>query len=177
MRNTTLPTEADPNTTTDGGDPTATDPTTPGEPSATDDTLGEPGKAALDAERNQRRALEKQLREANKRLQTIEDAGKSDLEKAQARVVELEKDNAELLQLRSAIDHKIPKDYLHLLTATDEETLAKQAESVVKLLGAQQPQVPAFAPNPGQGHHQPSRPSGREQGKAEAERRFGKKPA
>jgi hypothetical protein len=160
MRNTTLPTDA-PAEPTD-----AVEPAQPEVDSATDDTLGEPGKRARD--------LDKQLREAKKQLQAIEDAGKSDLEKTQARVAELEKNAAELLQLRAAITHKIPNDYLHLLTATDEEGLAKQAETIAKLVTAQQPQVPAFAPNPGQGQHQPSRPSGREQGLAEAEKRFGK---
>jgi TolA-binding protein len=168
MRNTTLPTDApaEPNGDVEPGQPEVE--------SATDDTLGEPGKAALDAERKRAKELDKQLREATKRLQQIEDAGKSDLEKTQARVAELEKNAAELLQLRAAITHKIPNDYLHLLTATDEDGLAKQAETIAKLVTAQQPQVPTFAPNPGQGQHQPSRPSGREQGKAEAERRFGK---
>ena len=47
-----------------------------------DEVLGEAGKKALAAERKAARDAQRQLAEANARLQAIEDAGKSELEKA-----------------------------------------------------------------------------------------------
>lgn len=70
----------------------ATTPTSPA-PEVGDETkLGDPGKAALDAERRARRDAERQLKEATAQLQALQDAGKTDLEKALARAEAAEKE-------------------------------------------------------------------------------------
>lgn len=55
--------------------------------------------------------------------------------------------------LELAAEHEIPKDYQHLLTATDAETLAAQAKSVGELVKARNEasNTPTFQQNPGQG--------------------------
>lgn len=119
----------------------------------TSDQLGEPGKAALSAERKARKEAERQLRELTTRLQAIEDKDKSELERAQARVSELEKqfgeERAQRLRLSVASQHSIPAEYVDLLTATDEEGLEAQATRVAQLVKATA--APQFARNPGQG--------------------------
>lgn len=132
---------------------------TGGTPPATgNEPLGEPGKRALEAERAAR-AEEARLRKAAEdRLQELEDKDKSELERLQGVHATLQKEHtektSELLQLRAAVKHGIPDEHLHLLSATDEQTLAKQAESIRALMGATPAggaTPPAFAPNPGQG--------------------------
>ena len=60
---------------------------------APDETkLGDAGKAALDAERRARRDAERKLKEATAQLQALQDAGKTDLEKALARAEAAEKE-------------------------------------------------------------------------------------
>ena len=127
------------------------------------DQLGEPGKAALNAERKARREAEKQLKALTDRLQAIEDKDKSDLERAQSRLAELEKqygeERAQRLRLSVASQHSIPADYVDLLTATDEEGLEQQAARVAQLVKASS--APEFARNPGQGagNGEPVKPS------------------
>ncbi|GAA2774045.1 hypothetical protein [Saccharopolyspora taberi] len=117
------------------------------------DQLGEPGKAALAAERKARREAEKQLKELTARLQSIEDKDKSELERAQSRLAELEKqygeERAQRLRLSVATQHSIPAEYVDLLTADDEEALEQQAARVAQLVKASS--APEFARNPGQG--------------------------
>lgn len=71
--------------------PAAEADTTPAE--VGDETkLGDAGKAALDAERRARRDAERKLKEATAQLQALQDAGKTDLEKALARAEAAEKE-------------------------------------------------------------------------------------
>lgn len=66
--------------------------TATGQPQAvTEGALGDGGKAALDAERRARREAEKQLKELAAKLDTYEQAGKTELEKAIARAEAAEK--------------------------------------------------------------------------------------
>lgn len=127
-------------------------PATPPSAPATD-ALGEPGKAALVAERKRASDAEKLNKELEARLKTIEDKDKSELEKAQQRIAELEKEHGhertERLRLAAASKHSIPAEYLDLLTGTDEAALEVQAVRLAELVKA--PKVPAFVPNPGQG--------------------------
>lgn len=55
--------------------------------------------------------------------------------------------------LELAAEYEIPKDYQHLLTATDHDTLVEQARGVGELVKAKNEAAgtPAFQPNPGQG--------------------------
>lgn len=117
------------------------------------DQLGDAGKAALTAERKARKDAEKQLKELNARLQEIEDKDKSELERAQSRLAELEKqygeERAQRLRLSVASQHAIPAEWMDLLTAADEEALTAQAAKVAQLVKASA--APEFARNPGQG--------------------------
>lgn len=132
-----------------------------------DEPLGPAGKAALDAERKARKELERQLREANERLQAIEDKDKSELERTQARLAELEKNYAaeqqQRLRLQVATAHGISSDDLVLLTGTTEEELVAQATRIAELNAARAAATapPAFAPNPAQqaGNASPAPPA------------------
>lgn len=122
-------------------------------PPAESDQLGDKGQKALEQERKDRKAAEKAAKELSDRLKAIEDQDKSELEKAQSRLAELEEqygqERAQRLRFAAASEHGIPADYLDLLTGTDEETLSAQAVKVAELVKAKQ--APQFAPNPGQG--------------------------
>lgn len=122
-------------------------------PATDDDKLGDAGKAAIKAEREARKAAEKERNEFRDRLKAIEDKDKSELEKATARVAELEQnyttERATRLRLEIASEFEIGKDDLVLLTATDEDGLRAQAERVKARNDAAAGRPPA--PLPGQG--------------------------
>ncbi|MGB3443882.1 MAG: hypothetical protein WBA97_34525 [Actinophytocola sp.] len=140
-----------------GGEPTppAPVPTPPPAPAPTppNEPLGEPGKAALEAERKARKEAEKAAKDFEARLKAIEDKDKSELEKATARLAELEQnygtERATRLRLEIASEFEIGKDDLVLLTATDEDGLRAQAERVKARNDAAAGRPPA--PLPGQG--------------------------
>lgn len=146
------------------GAPAATDPPKPG-----DDGKG--GKSAvladLATERDKRQALEKTVAD----MQAAQKAQAEALAKAlgvkpdegekpdalTAQITALQEQFAtaqrrtQILEL--AAEHEIPKDYQHLLTATEPEALAAQAKSVGELVKgkAAAEGTPAFQVNPGQG--------------------------
>lgn len=137
--------------------PTAPQPAT--EPPATlkpDEVLGDAGKAALQKERADRKAAEKRAEELDARLKAIEDKDKSELERAQARLAELEKSYAteqqQRLRLQVATAHGITPDDLVLLTGSTEEELTAQATRIAALNAnrAAATAAPAFAPSPAQ---------------------------
>lgn len=143
-------------------------PAPPAPPATTsDEPLGEAGKAALEAERKARKDAERQLRELNERLQAFEDKDKSELERAQARLAELEKSYAaeqqQRLRLQVATAHGITSDDLVLLTGSTEEELVAQATRIAALNAnrAAATAAPAFAPNPAQqaGNASPTPPA------------------
>lgn len=115
-------------------------PTPQGEP-AGDEPLGEPGKAALVAEREARKAAEKTAGEYATRLKEIETASLSDLEKAQRTATEAQeaaaKASTEALRWRTAAKHGISdEDAETFLTGTDEATITRQAERLAALSAA-----------------------------------------
>lgn len=74
------------------------------------------------------------------KLDELEEASKSDLQKATERISELEKqiaeraaadERAELID-RIATDHKVPSDYRCFLTAPDEDGLVEQAQKLAE---------------------------------------------
>lgn len=87
-------------------------------------------------------AYVKQLREEaagyRVRLKEIEDAEKSDLQKAQEAAesaqAELAASKAEAARLRIAAKHGIGEDHLELLTGTDEEELEAKAVKLATLI-------------------------------------------
>lgn len=106
---------------------------TQGDPAAADDAnLGDAGKRALKAERDARTAAEKALAEAKAKLDQIEAANMSDLERAQKEAADAKeaaaKATAEALRFRVAAQHGISDEDADLfLTGTDLDTLTRQA--------------------------------------------------
>lgn len=121
-------------------DPT-TEPTTETEPTSEATTQGEPAaeekappRHVPVAELAEERARRKELQQ---RLDEIERANMSDLERAQAEAAEAReaaaKASAEALRFRIAAKHNISDEDADLfLTGTDEETLTKQAARLVE---------------------------------------------
>jgi hypothetical protein len=92
---------------------------TQGDPAAADDAnLGDAGKRAIKAERDARTAAEKALAEAKAKLDQIEAANMSDLERAQK----------EAADAKEAAQHGISDEDAELfLTGNDLDTLTRQA--------------------------------------------------
>lgn len=114
--------------------PTENPEPTQGDPA--EEPLGEGGKKALQAERERAKAAEQQAAEFKKRLDEIEAANLSDLEKAQKQAQEAQeaaaKATADALRFRVAAKHGISDEDADLfLTGTDAETLEKQAARLV----------------------------------------------
>lgn len=120
---------------------TTTEPTEPNEDQQQGDPaeapLGEAGKKALQAERERAKAAEQQAAEFKRRLDEIEAANLSDLERAQKQAQEAQevasKATAEALRFRVAAKHGITDEDADLfLTGTDAETLERQAARLVE---------------------------------------------
>lgn len=114
----------------------ATEQQTQGDPAEAPE-LGEGGKKALDAERNARRAAEKQAAEFKAQIDAINQANESAVDKAQREANEAKeaatKATADALRFRVAAKHSISEDDADLfLTGTDEATLEKQAARLVE---------------------------------------------
>lgn len=97
-----------------------------------DKPLGENGEKALKAERDRAKELEKQLNAATNRLNEIERANESALEKAQREAQEAKEQatqaSVEALRFRIAAETGITENVDLILTASDEETMRRQAE-------------------------------------------------
>lgn len=127
----------DPVTTEQSADTTADKP---------DGDLGDPGKAAIVAEREARKAAERQLREVQKALKEYEDRDKSELQKALERAEAAEKAAAEAsfsaLRTKVAAAKGVPASSL---TGTTEEELNASADELIAWRDANKP---AAAPAP-----------------------------
>lgn len=121
---------------------TTTEPTEQAEPKdqtqgdPADEPLGEGGKKALKAERDRATAAERQAAEFKKRLDEIEAANLSDLEKAQRQAQEAQeaatKATADAARFRVAAKYGLNDEDADLfLTGTDAETLERQAAALV----------------------------------------------
>lgn len=118
-----------------------------------DSTLRNPGKAALDKEREARREAERRAAESEKRLQALEDEGKSEIERAISRLdrqsaeldqergqrQELERKLAdmELLELKRSVaaEAGLPLDAAHRLVGTDVRSLKADAQRYLEERG------------------------------------------
>lgn len=102
-----------------------------GDPAA-DKPLGENGEKALKAERERAAKAEKAAGELQKQLDAINAANLSDLEKAQKAAKDAEAlangAMAEALRYRIAAEKGITENVDLILTATDEDTMRKQAD-------------------------------------------------
>lgn len=128
---------------------------------------GKGGKSAiladLASERDKRQALEKQMTDLRNAQQRQTEAlakafGLKDGEKPEADQlaqqvgqIQARLDAAERKStlLEVASEHGIPKEYQHLLTASDGETLKSQAAALAELVKGRQPGSPT--PDPSQG--------------------------
>lgn len=115
------------------------------QPQGDPEALGDAGKQALVAERKRADDAEKALKAANAKLQQIEDAGKTELEKALSRINELEAANGTLtsdlaqrdrtiLRLNTGIDEGLPKNLIARLQGEDEESIKADAASLRELI-------------------------------------------
>lgn len=105
---------------------------------AGDADLGDAGKKAIAAERDARKAAEKQAAEFKAQLDKIEQANLSDLEKAQQRAEAAEKalqaKEAETLRLTIAAKYGLTGDAADLLFGNDEDELEARATRIAGLL-------------------------------------------
>lgn len=156
-------------------------------PTEPDEPLGEGGIKALNVERDARKEAERQLKEmqdelnelkpAAERLKEIEDQQKSDLDKANERIAELEakdaKSSVEALRWRIAAKHGISdEDAEVFLTGSDEDSITKQAERLVALQGEKQ-QAEQQKPDPSQGPRTTPPTDPKAEGLARAKAMFG----
>lgn len=113
--------------------------------------LGENGLKALQAERDARKALEKQLSDAQAAIKQHEEANLSELQKAQKAAsdiqAELETLRRESLVNKVALSKGVPADLTQFLTGADEAAITEQADLLLSRLG--KPQTPK--PDPSQG--------------------------
>lgn len=103
-----------------------------------DEPLGEPGKKALEVERQAKRDAEKRASDAEAKLRQYEDANKTELERAQeaATAAATERDSAlrEAWLYRALVDYPVPAEHRHLITGNTAEEVMAAAESVSQLV-------------------------------------------
>ena len=117
------------------------------------DTLGDAGKAALDAERRARREAERELKKFQEAERTRREAEMSDLEKAQAQLAELEAKAAaaEAVALAASFEREVvaaaakhgladPADAIALLSNRRDDLLADDGvEAAVQQIAQEKP--------------------------------------
>ena len=113
---------------------------TPVEEQQAEETLGDPGKKALAAERDARKAAERRFAEAEARLKEIEDANLSELQKAQrdaeeyrSKLASLQVENA---RSRIALEKGVPSDLIEFIVGEDEEQMAAKADLLMSRLNS-----------------------------------------
>lgn len=141
----------------DTSTPTTPTPDQPQEPAAAApvvETLGEPGKAALEAERKARRDADRQLKETLARLKEFEDRDKTETQKAAdalaATAKERDDARAEAARFRAAATHGLTADDLALLDGIPADQIEERAAKLAaRLTPAKLPTAPSAA---GQGN-------------------------
>ncbi|PSR63991.1 MULTISPECIES: hypothetical protein [Nocardia] len=135
-----------------GNDATTGEPgTTSGEtePPADSTELGEGGKNALTAERAARKAAEKARREAEAKLKAIEDANKTEEQRREERMRELEKDAAKATRYEAANAAGLPLSMAGRLVGDTLEELVADAEALkAELAGVKPAETPPAPPIP-----------------------------
>jgi len=141
-----------------------------GDPQPVDEPLGEGGKRALDAERKRVAELEKQLKERDKKFEPLDaivkairgghqgvaDADKTDVERLQEQVAQLQADNEKerlgRLRLEVATEQGLTAQQAARLQGATREELAADAAALKALFPAPEPSGPRRpAPDPTQG--------------------------
>lgn len=142
-----------------GETPADAEGTTPDEP------LGEPGLAALKSEREARKKAEKAAADALDRVKAFEDAQKTEAQKAEERLAEIVRENAELKTAKLRADVAEAKSDpakgivipAALLTGSTQEELEASADALIAFKGTQSSRL--FVPNEGK---TPQGPQGNE---------------
>lgn len=122
-----------------------------------DEPLGENGLKALKSERLRAEQAQKRAKAAEARLKEIEDAEKTELEKAQERIAELEKTNqvyeAEKTraQMRASVlaSKNVPSEWADFVTGDSEDEMNKAADRILANLSSAD-QGPVLRPTSGQ---------------------------
>lgn len=118
-----------------------------------DEKLGESGMNALKNERRTNKALREQLAEANARIKEFEDRDKTDAEKANEKIANLEQTStrnaAKALRYEIAIDKQLPKALAERLQGSTREELEADADNLLQLVNVQN--KPHVDPDPSQG--------------------------
>jgi len=144
-----------PKPTPPAGDPPKADP-----PKTGDDALGEPGKAALVAERAARADAEKANKALAAQLKVFEDASKTDAEKASEELAAARKaatDSATdaqtakglLTRYEVAVEQSVPSHLVEFITGTTREDVEASVTKVLAAFNSSKPTGPR--PDPSQG--------------------------
>lgn len=122
---------------------TATDTTEPAEQTAEatpEENLGDSGKKALDAERAARKAAEKSAAALKARLDEIEQANLTELERAQKAAADAQAELAEATRQniinRVALAKGVPADLTEFLAGETEDEVAAKADLLMSRLTA-----------------------------------------
>lgn len=122
-----------------------------------DEPLGEPGIKALKSERLRAAQAKKRAEAAEARLKEIEDAEKTELERAQERIAELEKANQAYeaektrAQMRASVlaSKNVPSEWADFVTGDSEDEMNQAADKILANL-SRADQGPALRPTSGQ---------------------------
>ena len=141
----------------DGTDATGNNPKSADDDDDDDEPLGEPGIKALKSERLRAEQAQKRAKAAEARLKEIEDAEKTELEKAQERIAELEKTNQAYeaektrAQMRASVlaSKNVPSEWADFVTGDSEDEMNKAADRIIANLSSAD-QGPALRPTSGQ---------------------------
>lgn len=128
--------------------------------SATDEPLGEGGKRALDAEREANKSLKKELHDALAKISAFEDAQRTDEEKQQHRIKQLEEQLTAAQAERQAIEHRLlanevaaefnlPATLSGRLQGETREELVADARALAEMVNLNGPRKPAPVPEAG----------------------------
>lgn len=160
------------------GDPApAPSPTPTPAPAPADDTdpLGDAGKRALDEERKARKAAESELAKFRKAEQARADADKTEAEKRTAAEQRAQDADMRAMRMEIAFEKGLTPGQAKRLVGSTRDELEADADEIKRDFptAPAPPPPPAPKPDPGQGPRAGATTSGREQGLAEARRRFG----
>ncbi|PMC76401.1 DUF4355 domain-containing protein [Brachybacterium sp. UMB0905] len=144
----------------DGTGPTSDDtPDTDKTPASDDEPLGEPGLKALRAERQRAAQMKKRAEDAEARLKDIEDAEKTELQRAQERIAELEQTTKAYeaektrAQLRASVlaSKNVPSEWADFVTGDTEDEMNAVADRIIQNLNrdAQGPYLRPTSGTPG----------------------------
>ena len=110
-----------------------------------DELLGEPGKAALQAEREARKAADKELNDLRAKLQAIEDKDKTDQQRADDELAKTRQEIADLTVAKTRAEVAATKGVpVALLSGTTQAEVEASADALLQFKGIE----PATPPTP-----------------------------